>query len=88
MLLDKYSIHAWIQNNQIKTESGEIIDFKKYRFMYDVYADRSRLICAKKCLDPKTKVLTADLKWKELGEISAGDTLFSIDEVGTKNGIS
>ena len=86
MLLDKYSIHAWIQNNQIKTESGEIIDFKKYRFMYDVYADRSRLICAKKCLDPKTKVLTADLKWKELGETSVGDTLFSIDEVGTKKG--
>ena len=49
MLLDQLSTIAWIQNNGIKTEAGERIDFTKYRFMYDVYADRSRLICAKKC---------------------------------------
>lgn len=49
MLLDKYSIHAWISNNSIKTEAGEVLDFHKYRFMFDVYSDRSSLICCKKC---------------------------------------
>lgn len=49
MLLDQLSTISWITNNGIKTEAGEPIDFSKYRFMYDVYADRSRLICSKKC---------------------------------------
>lgn len=49
MLLDQISIHSWIQNNQIKTETGDVLDFSKYRFLYDIYADRSRLICCKKC---------------------------------------
>lgn len=40
---------AFIQENQIKTETGDILDFKKYRFMYDIYNDRSSLICCTKC---------------------------------------
>ncbi len=48
-LLEQVSLHAFIQNNQIRTEAGEILDFKKYRFMYDIYADRSPLICCIKC---------------------------------------
>lgn len=49
MILDQLSVHAWIANNSIRTETGDILDFKKYRFMYDVYADRSPLICCMKC---------------------------------------
>lgn len=49
MLLDTISVHAWIQNNQIRTEAGEPLDFHKYKFMFDVYADRSHLICCMKC---------------------------------------
>lgn len=49
MLLSKISIHSWIQENQIRTETGEILDFHKYRFMFDIYSDRSSLICSKKC---------------------------------------
>lgn len=49
MLLEQLSIHAFIQNNQIKTEAGEVLDFHKYRFMFDVYSDRSPLICCMKC---------------------------------------
>ncbi len=49
MLLDQISIHSWVQNNEIRTETGELLDFKKYRFMYDIYADRSRLITCMKC---------------------------------------
>lgn len=49
MLLEQLSIHAWIQNNEIRTESGDLLDFKKYRFLFDIYADRSPLICCMKC---------------------------------------
>lgn len=49
MILEKLSLLAWIQNNNIRTETGDILDFKKYRFMFDVYNDRSPLICCMKC---------------------------------------
>lgn len=49
MLLDQISIHSWIQNNQIRTETGDILDFHKYRFMFDIYADNSNNITCKKC---------------------------------------
>lgn len=48
-LLEQLSLHAFIANNAIRTEAGEVLDFKKYRFMYDVYSDRSSLICCMKC---------------------------------------
>lgn len=48
-ILEQVSIHAFINNNQIKTEAGEVLDFHKYRFMYEIYSDRSNLICAMKC---------------------------------------
>lgn len=49
MLIDQISVHAWIANNQIRTETGDILDFKKYRFMFEVYADRSNFMCCAKC---------------------------------------
>lgn len=48
MLLDQLSIHAWIQNNNIKTESGQPLDFHQHRFLFDIYADRSPFICSMK----------------------------------------
>lgn len=48
-LLEAASVHAFIKFNDIRTEAGEILDFRKYRFMFDVYADRSRLMCCMKC---------------------------------------
>lgn len=47
--LEQISVIAWITNNGIRTESGDVLDFKKYRFMYDIYCDRSPLICCMKC---------------------------------------
>lgn len=47
--IEHINIHAWMLENQIRTETGEILDFKKYKFMYDVYADDSRLIVCMKC---------------------------------------
>ncbi len=46
--IEHVNIHAFLLNNQIRTETGDVLDFAKYRFMYDVYADKSRLICCMK----------------------------------------
>ena len=48
MILEKLSIHAWIQNHGIKTENGQPVDFKLHRFLFDIYADRSPYICSMK----------------------------------------
>jgi len=47
--IEDVSVLAWVTNNEIRTEAGEILDFKKYRFMVDVYSDTSPLICCMKC---------------------------------------
>jgi hypothetical protein len=47
--LENSSIHAWILLNDIRTETGEKLDFKKYYFLMDIYSDDSRLICCMKC---------------------------------------
>lgn len=45
MLLEQLSVHAWIQNNQIKTESGAPLDFKIHRYLFDIYRDNSKYLC-------------------------------------------
>ena len=45
MLLDQLSIHAFIQNNQIKTETGKELDFKTHRYLFDIYRDNSPYLC-------------------------------------------
>lgn len=47
-LLEQASLHAFIALNGVRTETGDILDFKKYRFMFDIYADRSALLCCMK----------------------------------------
>lgn len=45
MLLDNLSIHAFIKNNNIKTETGKILDFHTHRYLYDIYRDESKYLC-------------------------------------------
>lgn len=45
MLLDKISIHSWINNNQIKTETGAVLDFHQHRYLFDIYRDNSPFLC-------------------------------------------
>ncbi len=48
MLLDKISIHSWINSNQIKVESGQDLDFHDHRYLFDPYRDQSpQLVCLK-----------------------------------------
>lgn len=48
MLLDSLSIHSFIQTNQIKTESGQVLDFHNHRYLFDIYRDNSPLLCCTK----------------------------------------
>ena len=48
MKLSDISIHAWIQENQIRNESGELLDFRDHLFLFDIYSDTSpKLVCYK-----------------------------------------
>lgn len=47
-LLEQASLHAFIALNGVRTETGDILDFKKYRFMFDLYSDRSNLLVCMK----------------------------------------
>lgn len=46
--LAQLSIHAWIQENKIKNEKGEKIDFTNHLFLFDIYRDQSALLTAMK----------------------------------------
>lgn len=46
--IEHLSIHAWLLNNSIRTETGDVLDFDKYRFMQEVYSDDSPLIVCMK----------------------------------------
>lgn len=48
MLLDQVSIHAWIHNNVIKTETGQDLDFHTHRYLFDIYRDDSKYLCCLK----------------------------------------
>lgn len=44
-ILSQVSIHAFIQENQFKTESGELLDFHDHKYLFDIYADNSKYLC-------------------------------------------
>ena len=44
-MLEQLSIHAWINQNSIKTENGELLDFHIHRYLFDIYRDDSENLC-------------------------------------------
>jgi hypothetical protein len=48
MHLSDISIHAWIQEFQIKTEKGELLDFRYHLFLFDIYRDQSQYLIVMK----------------------------------------
>ncbi len=44
----RFSIHAWIQDNNIKNEKGDPIEFGSHMFLWDIYADKSPNIAVMK----------------------------------------
>ncbi len=48
MLLSQISIHSFILENGIKTETGQPLDFHNHRYLFDIYRDNSKyLVCIK-----------------------------------------
>lgn len=47
-MLDNYSIIAWLEKNQIRTETGEPIDLRSHFYLYDIYKDMSPLLVCQK----------------------------------------
>ena len=48
MKLSDISIHAWIDEFDIKNEAGVKLDFKEHLYLFDIYADNSpKLVCYK-----------------------------------------
>jgi len=39
--LEQISVHAWLHNNEIKTDTGIPLDFKDHGYMWDIYSDLS-----------------------------------------------
>lgn len=48
MLLDQLSIHSFINNNTIRTETGKLLDFHNHRYLFDIYRDNSPYLCCLK----------------------------------------
>lgn len=48
MQLENLSIHAWLQEHQIKTETGAPLDFRDHLYMYDIYSDFAPKLCMMK----------------------------------------
>lgn len=47
-VLAEHSIHAWIQENAIKNEKGDPIEFTNHLFLFDIYRDRNQNIVVMK----------------------------------------
>lgn len=42
MKLADLSIHAWLTENAIKNEKGDLIDFRDHPYLFDIYRDKSK----------------------------------------------
>src|SRR3990167_3808159 len=73
---------------KIRNKQGKLIKFKKNRAQdhFDKNKHTRNLIIKSRqlgfCLDPQTKILTADLHWVTLSEVVPGIEIIGVDEYG------
>lgn len=80
--------HVIIVSKDVGRVHLEMYDAQKYFFdeVFDgLREDKHWQVCGKGrqvgiCLDPKTRVLTADLRWVHIGELDVGQEIISVDE--------
>lgn len=80
--------HKWRLNNLyfIRDKKGKKVQFRlneAQSFLLDNLWFMNIIVKARQlgmCLDPNTKVLTADLQWVKIGEIEPGTEIISVDE--------
>lgn len=78
----------WRLNNLywIVNEHGKAVVFKMNDEQIDLYRNlhtRNLILKARQlgfCLDPSTRILTADLKWVRIDSLRAGDEVVAVDE--------
>lgn len=85
---EQYSNQLWRLNNLywIQDKQGKKVMFKLNTFQQRFYDEMWYLNCVLKarqfgfCLDPSTRVLTADLKWIEISNLRVGEEIIAVDE--------
>lgn len=88
MALEDISIHAFIQQNNIKNEVGVPIDFKDHMFLFDIYRDFSpKLVVMKAAQVGATTMEVIKTLWgvKNMG-LDAIYTLPTYEDVNTMVG--
>lgn len=73
-------ILRWIQKNQIRTNKGLPVEFHDHGFLRDYVTDEHNRIVVRKCTHPDTKVLTSELKWVAIKDMTPGQSLVGITE--------
>lgn len=87
-LVEQYSNQLWRLNNlyHIQDKHGRDVLFKLNVFQDRFYHDMWYLNCILKarqfgfCLDPNTRVLTADLRWVRIADLVPGQEVVAVDE--------
>ena len=94
LTIENLQSEEWRLNNLylIKNKDGEVQHFtmnQTQRFLYNNLWYLSIVLKARQlgcCLDPATRVLTADLRWVPIGELRIGDEVVAVDEYPLKKG--
>lgn len=81
MRLAEISIIAWIQENQIKNEAGNTLDFRDHLFLYDIYRDQSpKLVCYKAAQIGFTTMALVKSIW--LAKMQRMDIIYTMPTAG------
>ena len=83
-LLEKNSIHAWIEQNGIKTDTGLPLDFKNHAFMWDIYSDMSPLQAGMKAAQVTWSTM-ATLKAFWLAKMRGMDIIYTLPSESDRN---
>lgn len=91
---DRFADPRWRLSNlyTITDETGRAVRFQpndaQLQFLADVH-DLNIILKARQlgfCLDPNTRVLTADLRWVPIAELQAGQEIVAVDEFPLSKG--
>jgi hypothetical protein len=88
VVLEDWESPQWRINNiyTIVNDQGELVPFRMNPEQEELFSNLwywNLILKARQmgfCLDPSTRVLTADLRWVPIGELHAGDEVVAVDE--------
>ena len=91
---DQFLDPVWRINNLYSciSKSGKVVPFRLWdeqrEFLTNIHTRNDILKCRQRgfCLDPATRVLTADLRWVQIQALSVGDEIVAVDEYPLNSG--